>query len=110
MVCWGRKNENGSVPDERYDVQSRGVIRVTKKLHQGMHDTRSDLRELDGRDMDRLNEKLPVFRCLDILISIGIRVHQQSTNRPSRNRPPASSTAASSGTAQPPPRSDLKSC
>jgi len=66
MVRWGRKTEIGSVPDERYDVQSGGVIRVSKELYQGMHDARSDLRELDSCDMDRSNEKLPVFRYLDI--------------------------------------------
>ena len=66
MFHWDRKQETESLPDERYDVQSGGVIRVSKELHQGMHDARSDLGELDGRDMDRLNEKLPVLRCLDI--------------------------------------------
>jgi len=70
-----------SVPDERYDVQSRGIIRISKELHQSMYNASSDLRELDSGDMNGLNQKLPVFRCLDIQINIKIRVQPVERER-----------------------------
>ena len=43
-------------PDERDDVEGRWVIRVTEELHQSVHNARGNFRELDGSDVDRLDE------------------------------------------------------
>lgn len=53
------------VPNERDDIKGRGIVGVAQEVHQSMDDTGSHLGEFDGSDMDRLNEKLAVFRCLE---------------------------------------------
>jgi len=59
------RHEMQNLPYERDDIQSRRVVRVSEELHQCVDDAGSNFRELDGSDMDGLNQQLPVFRDLD---------------------------------------------
>jgi hypothetical protein len=52
------------VPDERDDIECGRVVGVTEEFHEGVYDAGCDLGELDGHNVDRLDEQLSVLRCL----------------------------------------------
>ena len=52
-------------PDKRDHIERRWVVRIAQEVHESMNNRGSDLRESDCAHMDRLDEKLPIFWCLD---------------------------------------------
>ena len=53
--------EDLDLAHEGDDVERGGVVGVAEEVHEGVHDAGGDLGELDGGDVDGLDEELAVL-------------------------------------------------